>query len=102
MKARRSVDLIDRYLSEDNNVEHVERGDYEVQRDLSGVVAALVLSCPGCGSIQALPVRYPGHHPSKGVLWDWDGNEDLPTLSPSINHVGCWHGFLRAGELTSC
>lgn len=32
-------------------------------------------------------------------LWTWDGNEDKPTLSPSIHTLGCWHGFVRAGEM---
>jgi len=101
MKARRAFKLVDRYLSEDNNCEHVERGDYEIQHGADGVVLRLLLCCPGCGSIQALPVRHAGFTP-KGVAWDWDGKEDTPTLSPSIHHVGCWHGFLKAGELTAC
>ena len=32
--------------------------------------------------------------------WDWDGNRQAPTFSPSINcekHCG-WHGYLRAGR----
>lgn len=32
--------------------------------------------------------------------WDWDGNREAPTFSPSINcekHCG-WHGYLRAGR----
>ena len=32
--------------------------------------------------------------------WDWDGNAEAPTLSPSINcerHCG-WHGYIRAGR----
>lgn len=33
--------------------------------------------------------------------WNWDGNEDKPTLSPSIHHVGCWHGYIRAGRMVS-
>ena len=37
--------------------------------------------------------------------WQWDGNREAPTLSPSILvHGGKgqsdrWHGFLRAGKL---
>jgi hypothetical protein len=44
--------------------------------------------------------------------WNWDGNVDAPTLTPSILHTkrvdgvypdGCgWHGYLTAGEFTSC
>ena len=31
--------------------------------------------------------------------WEWDGDIQLPTLNPSIHHVGCWHGWLKRGEL---
>jgi hypothetical protein len=31
--------------------------------------------------------------------WEWDGNRDAPTLSPSINVINRWHGYLRAGKL---
>ncbi len=37
-----------------------------------------------------------------GHYWDWDGNEGKPTLSPSINATGSWHGFVRAGRMVSC
>ena len=35
--------------------------------------------------------------------WDVTGTsfEDI-TLSPSIHHVGHWHGWLKNGVLTSC
>jgi hypothetical protein len=49
--------------------------------------------CPcGCGFARAVPVNG-----ERG--WKWDGNEDKPTLDPSIRHVGMcrWHGFLRNG-----
>ena len=35
-------------------------------------------------------------------VWGWDGNEDKPTLTPSILLPGQWHGWLRAGRLCSC
>lgn len=35
--------------------------------------------------------------------WDWDGNAEAPTLTPSINcngTGGCgWHGYIRQGKL---
>lgn len=36
-------------------------------------------------------------------VWGWDGNEEAPTLAPSIldNSTG-WHGYLRNGRLESC
>jgi hypothetical protein len=30
--------------------------------------------------------------------WEWDGNVEWPTFTPSINCKGCWHGFIRAGR----
>lgn len=30
--------------------------------------------------------------------WDFDGNADAPTFSPSIDCKGCWHGYIRAGR----
>jgi hypothetical protein len=44
-----------------------------------------------------LPVHPGGNVPGKG--WGWDGNEDNPTLTPSIHCVGHWHGWVRAGML---
>jgi hypothetical protein len=36
--------------------------------------------------------------------WDWNGNREKPTLSPSIlirgsENIQKWHGFLRDGKL---
>lgn len=34
--------------------------------------------------------------------WDWDGNREAPTFTPSINcasRTDCmWHGYIRAGR----
>lgn len=35
-------------------------------------------------------------------IWAWDGNEDKPTLTPSIHCTGIWHGYLTNGRLVSC
>jgi hypothetical protein len=52
--------------------------------------------CPGNHGPSVIPIQPP--HP-KG--WTWDGNEDKPTLNPSIHCMSCgWHGFMRNGELT--
>jgi len=32
-----------------------------------------------------------------GATWTLSGPEDAPTLSPSVNAEGIWHGFLTAG-----
>jgi len=44
-----------------------------------------------------LPIRHGKNEPGKH--WGWDGNEDTPTLAPSIHTHGHWHGFVRAGQL---
>lgn len=38
-------------------------------------------------------------------VWDWDGNEDAPTLNPSVLHRSsdyCAHFYLRAGVIAPC
>ncbi|OJU12767.1 MAG: hypothetical protein BGN85_08890 [Alphaproteobacteria bacterium 64-11] len=62
--------------------------------------AGMIYSCPcGCGARGALRFR-PAEpaHPS----WEWDGNMEAPTLSPSVHHVGHWHGWLQGGVWKSC
>lgn len=33
--------------------------------------------------------------------WDWNGDRDRPTFSPSVNCKGCWHGYIEAGRCVS-
>lgn len=35
-----------------------------------------------------------------GASWQWNGDQEKPTLTPSINCYGCWHGFITNGEIT--
>lgn len=39
--------------------------------------------------------------PGGNRVWGWDGNEDAPTIMPSVHLPGHWHGWLRAGKLVS-
>jgi hypothetical protein len=48
------------------------------------------------GEISHVPVTT-GEKQEK--YWLWDGNREAPTISPSINIVGQWHGFIRNGYL---
>lgn len=41
-------------------------------------------------------------HINGGHSWEFDGNEDSPTLTPSVNAEGQWHGFITAGRAVSC
>lgn len=53
----------------------------------------MIYVCPcGCGETGALAFR-----PAPSPSWEWDGNREAPTLSPSVHHVGHWHGYLRGG-----
>jgi hypothetical protein len=62
--------------------------------------AYIYLWLPGVSGPDALQIsRTPT---SQARVWTWDGNEQLPTLTPSILSPGQWHGYLRAGRLESC
>lgn len=40
-----------------------------------------------------------GQNQNGGVaMWDWDGNRETPTFSPSINCGRCWHGYIENGR----
>ena len=62
--------------------------------------------CPcGCRSIGALRVgigHKPPHTENDRATWEWNGSLESPTLSPSVHHVGHWHGWLRNGVWESC
>lgn len=50
------------------------------------------------GLLRLRPVVDGDAHPS----WQWDGNEEKPTLSPSVHLPGRWHGWFRNGRMESC
>lgn len=55
----------------------------------------------------AIPIKRGGGTDRHGQsCWNWDGNFDQPSLTPSIwwkdTHRDQWHGFLIAGSLKSC
>ena len=48
----------------------------------------------------AAPARFSiGEHLDGKDWWAWDGNEEAPTLSPSLHAIGDWHGYVQNGEL---
>ena len=57
---------------------------------------------------RGLHVFRDGEDKPDGVpAWHWDGDEDRPTLQPSIRAIGpsdrtLWHGYLTAGRLEAC
>lgn len=48
------------------------------------------------------PIPDAGKNVNSGASWEWDGNEEAPTLTPSVHQIGHWHGFIRAGRMVSC
>lgn len=45
------------------------------------------------------PLKRDPHGNNGGApQWDWDGNREKPTFSPSINCTQCWHGFIQKGR----
>lgn len=75
---------------------------------VDGVRAGFNFRCP-CGSCEHMGgVRF---SPPAANGWTWDGNEEAPTVRPSVllyapdgngGAVAHWHGFLTAGEWESC
>lgn len=62
----------------------------------------IMIRCPDGserGSVTAWRLR-PVPDPNDND-WQWDGNREAPTLTPSLHWVGVWHGWLRAGALVS-
>ena len=63
----------------------------------TGTVDCLILYCPGCRELHQVGVR------GDGPIWMWDGNEELPTLSPSIRVYDAQgtrcHSFVRSGQI---
>lgn len=56
------------------------------------------------GSFACLPINVPApvmQAGIRGASWGFDGNLEKPTLTPSVHHVGHWHGWVRAGRMVS-
>lgn len=63
----------------------------------------LAYRCPRTGQPCGEIIIGKEHKPQLGCpTWQWDGNLEAPTLTPSINCRGCWHGYLRAGIFEEC
>ena len=60
----------------------------------------LVLMIPCNGPAARTYSRWTIDHPNHcNASWSWDGDEDKPTLNPSLHAVGIWHGCVRNGQL---
>lgn len=65
----------------------------------------ILLICPcGCGGFMNLKLVREETPNRPHPTWLWNGDRDLPTLTPSIRDLsGCkFHGFLTDGVWTFC
>ena len=71
---------------------------FETVTQVGGAGRCLKIWLPGAPHAIRLPVKI---GPRDETAWGWDGNPESPTLDPSINVLGIWHGHLTAGKLKS-
>jgi hypothetical protein len=64
-------------------------------------VCAMLLPGEHVCVIPLRPVPEAARAYNGGHSWAWNGNSDKPTLDPSVNSKGCWHGYIRAGRMES-
>ena len=73
-------------------------------------IVGLIIRVPGVADARILRVYRKGEprpHNDGRASWEWDGDEEAPTLSPSVgvrrdpHEPGRWryHGWVRNGEL---
>lgn len=73
---------------------------FEKREGSASIWGYILFTCPcGCGSFSRLAVGM-GKKPTSSPTWEWNGDREAPTLSPSIHHIGHWHGWLKAGYFT--
>lgn len=70
-------------------------------RDDAGVPKRFEFACPRvkgqrCGWLSLRPKGSP--RTTERPQWEWDGDEEKPTFSPSVNCRDCWHGFIESGR----
>lgn len=60
----------------------------------------LYIILPGSSHPDAIQIQRGA--PGGPRVWGWDGAIEQPTIYPSIDAPGLWHGWLRNGQLISC
>jgi hypothetical protein len=64
----------------------------------------LIFDCPTCtpkGDAHGIRVPLAPAQDSHGQSWQHSGNFPDLTLHPSVD-AGCWHGWIRDGEMLTC
>lgn len=102
-------DVVGRHVANSDALEQPGDFCWGVHNDDDPTIVSLDFLCPNCGAWHAVPVK-PGH----GTGWNWNGDREKPTLSPSMLFSGghsrsgnqerrdCrWHGWMRDGVWVS-
>lgn len=91
--------------SADGNFEYRDRNDDPCAPGTpSDQVHRFAFRCRACkkadhNTQQMCSVNLGGRgHDIPDKNWNWDGNVDQPTLHPSVNCNGCWHGWINQGR----
>lgn len=63
---------------------------------------SLFISCPGCKHLHPIAIKPEGH--PTGQCWDWNGDVNKPTFSPSLLCCAGYpaarcHSFIRDGNI---
>ena len=76
-------------------------GGFTVREEPDGRLTFCYVCPCGCDNWRCLPITT-GQKVEHA--WLWNGDRTLPTLQPSIRHLGqCkFHGFITAGAWTFC
>ena len=75
---------------------HGEVGDWMLVRD------HICIETPGGTAV--LPIDEKCREEWGGPCWQWDGNREAPTITPSIQIRGSqgeWHGWMTEGKLVT-
>ncbi len=105
MKAVFTPHFVERFFDDDPaQARSIPQGSFQVVTEPSGQRRFWFIcpgKCKGPSAIALLPQVDPA---AAGSNQWWSFNDDMqaPTLSPSINHVDCWHGWLKQGEFVPC
>lgn len=55
---------------------------------------------PGMSGPDAISIQRGS--PGGPRVWGWNGDEEKPSITPSIHVLNKWHGHLTNGKLISC
>lgn len=85
----------------------VKFGNFDVLDAPPGAEQTFSFACPKhkgrrCEGLVILGRTTLLHDPQGGnggvAQWNWNGDRDNPTFSPSINCHRCWHGYIENGR----